>query len=197
MRLPAREVARVVGGTLQGPDVDVDGAGIDSRVLRPGQLFVPVVAARDGHDFIDHALVAGAAAYLTARPPQGGTAVVVEDTVAALTALGRWARDQLSGQLVVTRHGRTLVERAWGKANAELNVPVTLETRFNIASVTKPMTATVAIQLAVETADAGDVVVIAGKGHEQGQEFAGGRKEPFDDVTVAREALHQALGAAS
>ena len=54
-----------------------------------------------------------------------------------------------------------------------------------------------AIQLAVETADAGDVVVIAGKGHEQGQEFAGGRKEPFDDVTVAREALHQALGAAS
>ena len=38
-------------------------------------------------------------------------------------------------------------------------------------------------------AQAGDIVVIAGKGHEQGQEFAGGRKEPFDDVTVAREAL--------
>jgi UDP-N-acetylmuramoyl-L-alanyl-D-glutamate--2,6-diaminopimelate ligase len=33
------------------------------------------------------------------------------------------------------------------------------------------------------------VVVIAGKGHEQGQELAGGRKEPFDDVEVAREAL--------
>ena len=32
-------------------------------------------------------------------------------------------------------------------------------------------------------------VVIAGKGHEQGQELAGGRKVPFDDVTVAREAL--------
>ena len=38
----------------------------------------------------------------------------------------------------------------------------------------------------------GDVVVIAGKGHEQGQEFANGRKEPFDDVTVAREALRRA-----
>jgi UDP-N-acetylmuramoyl-L-alanyl-D-glutamate--2,6-diaminopimelate ligase len=34
-----------------------------------------------------------------------------------------------------------------------------------------------------------DVVVIAGKGHEQGQEFADGRKEPFDDVEVARAAL--------
>jgi UDP-N-acetylmuramoyl-L-alanyl-D-glutamate--2,6-diaminopimelate ligase len=33
------------------------------------------------------------------------------------------------------------------------------------------------------------VLVIAGKGHEQGQEFAGARKVPFDDVTVAREAL--------
>jgi UDP-N-acetylmuramoyl-L-alanyl-D-glutamate--2,6-diaminopimelate ligase len=53
-----------------------------------------------------------------------------------------------------------------------------------------------AIALAVEGAEPGDVVVIAGKGHEQGQEFAGGRKEPFDDVTVAREALRASLGAA-
>jgi UDP-N-acetylmuramoyl-L-alanyl-D-glutamate--2,6-diaminopimelate ligase len=51
-----------------------------------------------------------------------------------------------------------------------------------------------AIARAVESAASGDVVVIAGKGHEQGQEFEGGRKEPFDDVTVAREALRQALG---
>ncbi|HEY1834586.1 MAG TPA: UDP-N-acetylmuramoyl-L-alanyl-D-glutamate--2,6-diaminopimelate ligase [Solirubrobacteraceae bacterium] len=47
----------------------------------------------------------------------------------------------------------------------------------------------VAIQFAVEQARAGDVLVIAGKGHEQGQEFAGGSKLPFDDVSVAREAL--------
>jgi UDP-N-acetylmuramoyl-L-alanyl-D-glutamate--2,6-diaminopimelate ligase len=45
------------------------------------------------------------------------------------------------------------------------------------------------IHRAVAMAAAGDVVVIAGKGHEQGQEFANGRKEPFDDVAVAREAL--------
>ena len=46
-----------------------------------------------------------------------------------------------------------------------------------------------AIAHAIDTAAPGDVVIIAGKGHEQGQEFEDGRKEPFDDVTVAREAL--------
>jgi UDP-N-acetylmuramoyl-L-alanyl-D-glutamate--2,6-diaminopimelate ligase len=49
-----------------------------------------------------------------------------------------------------------------------------------------------AIEQAIAEAEPGDVVVIAGKGHEQGQEFAGGRKEPFDDVEVARAALRAA-----
>ncbi len=48
-----------------------------------------------------------------------------------------------------------------------------------------------AITYAVSAARPGDVVVIAGKGHEQGQEFAGARKEPFDDVAVARDALRE------
>jgi UDP-N-acetylmuramoyl-L-alanyl-D-glutamate--2,6-diaminopimelate ligase len=46
----------------------------------------------------------------------------------------------------------------------------------------------VAIERAVGMARPGDVVVIAGKGHEQGQQFAD-RTLPFDDRTVAREAL--------
>jgi UDP-N-acetylmuramoyl-L-alanyl-D-glutamate--2,6-diaminopimelate ligase len=46
-----------------------------------------------------------------------------------------------------------------------------------------------AIGQALLHADPGDVVVIAGKGHEQGQEFADGHKVPFDDVTMARELL--------
>jgi UDP-N-acetylmuramoyl-L-alanyl-D-glutamate--2,6-diaminopimelate ligase len=46
-----------------------------------------------------------------------------------------------------------------------------------------------AIALALGEARAGDVVVIAGKGHEQGQELAGGRKIPFDDRTVTSELL--------
>jgi UDP-N-acetylmuramoyl-L-alanyl-D-glutamate--2,6-diaminopimelate ligase len=48
-----------------------------------------------------------------------------------------------------------------------------------------------AIAVAFAEATAGDTVVIAGKGHEQGQELAGGRKIPFDDRQVAREELRR------
>jgi len=50
-----------------------------------------------------------------------------------------------------------------------------------------------AIGRAIAGAQEGDVVVIAGKGHEQGQEYANGEKVPFDDATVAREALRSVL----
>jgi UDP-N-acetylmuramoyl-L-alanyl-D-glutamate--2,6-diaminopimelate ligase len=48
-----------------------------------------------------------------------------------------------------------------------------------------------AIALALRQARPGDTVVIAGKGHEQGQEFEDGRKIPFDDREVAREELRR------
>jgi UDP-N-acetylmuramoyl-L-alanyl-D-glutamate--2,6-diaminopimelate ligase len=51
-----------------------------------------------------------------------------------------------------------------------------------------------AIALAFEHARPGDTVVIAGKGHEQGQEFEDGRKVPFDDRDVAREELLRRFG---
>jgi UDP-N-acetylmuramoyl-L-alanyl-D-glutamate--2,6-diaminopimelate ligase len=52
-----------------------------------------------------------------------------------------------------------------------------------------------AIARALREARAGDTVVIAGKGHEQGQELEGGRKVPFDDREVAREELRKLGGA--
>ncbi len=51
-----------------------------------------------------------------------------------------------------------------------------------------------AIDHAIGLAGPGDVVVIAGKGHETYQEVAGGVKLPFDDREVAREALRARLG---
>jgi UDP-N-acetylmuramoyl-L-alanyl-D-glutamate--2,6-diaminopimelate ligase len=60
---------------------------------------------------------------------------------------------------------------------------------FGAPPVTALTDRTAAIDRAIDLAQPGDVVVIAGKGHEQGQELAGGRKIPFDDVSVARAAL--------
>ena len=100
MQFGAGEVAAATGGTVHGPDVTVDGASIDSRADVAGRLFVPVIGARDGHDFIADARARGAAAYLTARPPGEGTAITVADTAAALTSLGRHARGRLPDRIV-------------------------------------------------------------------------------------------------
>ena len=64
---------RAVEGTA--PSLVVSRVRIDSRLVVPGDLFVPIVAERDGHDFIGSAIEAGAAAYLTNGPIRAGTAI--------------------------------------------------------------------------------------------------------------------------
>ena len=100
MRFRAVDVARATGGQLHGPDVEIDGVAFDSRSLQPGQLFVPIIADRDGHDFIPDALARGAAAYLTDRAPVGGTAIQVTDTVRALMALAAVQRQAFTGTVI-------------------------------------------------------------------------------------------------
>ena len=100
MRFSISELATRLGGEQVGPDVAVTGASIDSRTLRPGQLYVPIVAERDGHEFIRAALRNGAAAYLTAQEPDGGTAVVVADTAVSLLRLGQLARQRVQAGVV-------------------------------------------------------------------------------------------------
>jgi UDP-N-acetylmuramoyl-tripeptide--D-alanyl-D-alanine ligase len=98
----ASELSAHLGGELVGPDVGIEGASIDSRTIAPGQLYVPIVAERDGHAFIPAALEAGAPAYLTAQAPVGGSAIRVGDTAAALLSLGTFARGLVGGTIGVT-----------------------------------------------------------------------------------------------
>lgn len=126
MHWTAAAVAHSVGGVLHGPDVGIDNVTQDSRKIVPDGdfLFVPMVADRDGHDFIPAAVDAGAVAYLTARPvfDEGGlnthshegafpgsgagsgrgvAVIEVADTGVALAALGRAARDRLDSATVI------------------------------------------------------------------------------------------------
>jgi len=98
VRFSITELAARLGGEQVGPDVTVTGASIDTRTVLPGQLYVPIVAERDGHEFISAALESGSPAYLTEREPMGGTAVVVEDTAGSLLRLGLFARERMEGR---------------------------------------------------------------------------------------------------
>jgi UDP-N-acetylmuramoyl-tripeptide--D-alanyl-D-alanine ligase len=100
VRFSLSELATRLGGKQVGPDVTVTGASIDTRTLQPGELYVPIVADRDGHDFIDAALERGSPAYLTERKPVGGTAVIVGDTAASLLRLGVLARERMGAGVV-------------------------------------------------------------------------------------------------
>ena len=146
MRWSLDEIAAATGGRLHGDGAaTVDGVTQDSRDVQPGMLFVPLVAERDGHDFIADAVAAGASAYLTARGPRGvdATAVEVEDTLVALTALAREARSRLGSVPVVGitgSVGKTTTKdllaavlgrdrRVWASTrsfNNEIGVPITL-----------------------------------------------------------------------
>lgn len=100
MRFMAADVATATGGRLVGQNAHLSGAGFDSRTIVPGQLFVPIVAERDGHDFIDDALSRGAGAYLTSvEPTSRRTAIVVDDTLRALMALASWARQRIADRV--------------------------------------------------------------------------------------------------
>ena len=95
----AADVAKATNGTLIGQNAHLSGVSFDSRNVRPGQLFVPIVAERDGHEFVEAALAAGAGAYLTTGKTFGRTAITVPDTLAALLQLGAWGRNKLDAQL--------------------------------------------------------------------------------------------------
>ena len=98
----AAEAAEATGGRTQG-DWEVTGVSIDSRTVAPGDLFVALSAARDGHDFVGDALAKGAGAAMVTHVPDGVAAdaalLVVGDVLDGLTALGRAGRDRTRAQV--------------------------------------------------------------------------------------------------
>jgi UDP-N-acetylmuramoyl-tripeptide--D-alanyl-D-alanine ligase len=95
--------AETATGGRSTRDWRATGVSIDSRTVKPGDLFVALTAARDGHDFIAAALAQGAAAALVSRKPDGAPAnaalLVVENVETALADLARAARARIMGRV--------------------------------------------------------------------------------------------------
>ena len=99
----AAEAAAATGGKTKA-DWTASGVSIDTRTLQPGDLFVALKAARDGHDFVAQALDSGAAAALVTHVPEGVAAdaplLIVKDVQAGLEALGRAGRARTGAKVV-------------------------------------------------------------------------------------------------
>jgi len=136
------EVLAATRGRLAGDAFTAAGVSIDSRDLAPGDLFVALAGARDGHQFVPAAVARGAAASLTVRAVDG-PAVIVADTLEGLRRMGEAARSRASrarrgaitgsvGKTSVTQAVRAGLDRA-GAAhgsvksyNNHIGVPLTL-----------------------------------------------------------------------
>lgn len=121
----AAEIAAATGGVLHGDDRPVTGLTYNSREIVPGDLFLALKGARDGHEFAASAFAAGAAAALVERPVEGGPYVVVPDTLHGLEALGVAARErapQVKRGAVTGSVGKTSVTQAI-KAGLDLAGP--------------------------------------------------------------------------
>src|ERR687887_321341 len=140
-RLIASWVAEAMRGTLTGDGArEFTGVSIDTRTLKPGELFIAIRGERfDGVEFTDAAIAAGAAGVVVPRgttrrrnadsaSPLGERASVIEvdETTAALQALARAIRRE-SGTKVVAITGSA------GKTTTKEAASELLSTRYRVA----------------------------------------------------------------
>lgn len=103
MRRQTAQLAALLGATLRGGgSTAVTGVAIDSRAVRPNDLFVALPGATvDGHDFAAQAAHRGAAAALVSRPLESNLPqLVVPDTLSALQTVAADERRRASYRLV-------------------------------------------------------------------------------------------------
>ena len=127
-KLTLKQAAAWCGGWVDPKyeDIEFFGANNDTRVLQPGQLFIVLQGARDGHDFIPAAMEKGAAAALCSRKVGDYPAIIVDDP---RIALGRIAHHELKriGCKVVAVTGSV------GKSTTKEMVATVLESTYRIA----------------------------------------------------------------
>jgi UDP-N-acetylmuramoyl-tripeptide--D-alanyl-D-alanine ligase len=126
----AEELALALGSPH--PGFAVNGISIDTRSLQPGDLFVALQGARDGHDFVAEALAKGAAGALVSRDMPGKT-LRVEDTLAGLTRLAAAARARSRAKIVAVTGsvGKTTTKEMLRRALSGFGPVHAAEASFN------------------------------------------------------------------
>ena len=131
----AAAAAAATGGRASG-DWTATGVSIDSRSVAPGDLFVALSAARDGHDFVADALDRGAAAAMVSRVPDGvdpARLLRVDDVMAGLHALGAAGRARSDATVIAVTGsvGKTTVKEMLRTALAAQGRTHAAEASFN------------------------------------------------------------------
>jgi UDP-N-acetylmuramoyl-tripeptide--D-alanyl-D-alanine ligase len=131
----AAEAAAATGGQVSG-DWQVSGLSIDSRTIAPGDLFIALSAARDGHDFVADALARGAVAAMVARVPEGvdpAQLLIVGDVMEGLRALGAAGRARTKAKVIAVTGsvGKTTVKEMLRAALAPQGKTHAAEASFN------------------------------------------------------------------
>ena len=127
-KLTLKQAAAWCGGWVDPKyeHIEFFGANNDTRIIKPGQLFIVLQGARDGHDFIPTAMEKGAAAALCSRCVGDYPAIIVDDP---RIALGQIAREELRriGCKVVAVTGSV------GKSTTKEMVATVLESTYRTA----------------------------------------------------------------
>lgn len=162
---PLSSVASVTGGRLLGEDREVGGVAIDSREVRPGDLFVALSGEHaDGHHFLAAAFDAGAAGALVQRQGEsGGPAVVVADTGRALLDLASDERRDLRATVIG-------ITGSTGKTSVKDLASAVLATRFRVHASQRSFNTEVGVPVTLLTAEPHTDVVVCemgsrGRGH--------------------------------
>ena len=127
-RLTLKQAATFCGGWVDPKYEDITflGANNDTRLIQPGQLFIVLQGARDGHDFIGQAIEKGAAAALCSRKVGDYPCIVVDDPRIALGEIARAERHRLGCKVVG-------ITGSVGKSTTKEMVATVLESTFRTA----------------------------------------------------------------